>query len=249
MLQKLNRYLFVLLAVTWIVTYFVENNYRGVDKIAPEVLQEPLQTEARNEPEIRFVNQGYEYRLKPLFNYEINGLLVHQLNYKRFSIYSYAGVFQEDLCLIWGKNVSSKVFQSRNLTFSQDSRFAYYQWTGDINFNGNQLSNNHLIINSKDLERKLSSLNTGDQIRIKGKLVNVQAINADKTDRERPEEYRWVTSTVRTDSGAGACEIIYVEDIQVLQEGNPLAAEMHQGSLYGMIVLAVLTLALLFTGA
>ncbi len=248
MLQKLNRYLFILMVVTWIVTYFTENNYRGVDKIVPEVLQEPLQTDAKNEPEIKFVNQGYEYRLKPLFNYEINGLLVHQLNYKRFSIYSYAGVFQEDLCLIWGNNVSSKVYQSRALTFSQDSRFAYYQWTGNLDFNGNQLSNNHLIINSKELERKLKSLNTGDQIKIKGKLVNVQAINADKTNREKPEEYQWITSTVRTDSGAGACEIIYVEDIQVLQKGNPLAAELHQGSFYGLIALVVLNLALLFTG-
>ena len=248
MLQKLNRFLFLLLLVTWIVTYFVENNYRGVDKIVPEVLLEPRQTEAKNEPEIKFFNQGYEYRLQPQFNYEINGLLVHHLNYKRFSIYSYAGVFQEDLCLIWGGNVASKVYQSRDLTFSQDERFAYYQWTGNLEFNGSQLSNNHLIINSQELEKKLRSLNVGDQIKVKGKLVNVLAVNTDKTKLERPSSYQWRTSTIRTDTGAGACEIIYVEDIQVLQKGNPLAAEMHRGSLYGMIVLTVLTLALLFTG-
>ena len=136
-----------------------------------------------------------------------------------------------------------------SLTFSQDSRFAYYQWTGNLEFNGYQFSNNHLIINSKDLERKLQSLNTGDQVKIKGKLVDVVAVNTDKVNQEKPESYQWCTSTIRTDAGAGACEIIYVEDIQVLQKGSPLASELHQGSFYGLIVLIVLNLALLFTGA
>ena len=49
--------------------------------------------------------------------------------------------------------------------------------------------------------RKLSGLRIGDVVKLDGMLVNLQ----------NPEVGTMTTSLRRDDSGAGACEIIYVE--------------------------------------
>jgi hypothetical protein len=238
--SKLAKILFVILLAAWIVTYFTQDDYRDVQEIDPAVLKPPVQLDTTNKTHIKFTSKGYEYDLKPLYWYEINGLLVHRLNYKKFSIYSYADVFQEDLCLLWGSNVSGGIYQSPKLSFSQDGRFAYYQWTGNLNFNPTEISNNHLLINSKVLEKKLKALNNGDQVKITGLLVDVVARNIGATGVDKVGGYSWQTSTIRTDTGAGACEIIYVGDIEILQKGNPLSVNIHLFSFYGIIILLIL---------
>ncbi len=240
MASKLSKLLFILLLATWIITYFTQDSYRDVTDIAPPVMKPPIQLDTTSKEPIKFTSNGYEYDLKPLYHYEINGLLVHRLNYKKFSIYSYASVFQEDLCLLWGSNVTNRIYQSPNLTFSQDGRFAYYQWTGTLNFNTTEISNNHLLINSKALEKKLKELNNGDQVKITGFLVDVAARNISSTGVEKDAGYTWQTSTIRTDTGPGACEIIYVGDIEILKKGNPLAANLHLFCFYGVIIMLIL---------
>ena len=48
----------------------------------------------------------------------------------------------------------------------------------------------------------------GDHIRIKGYLVNVDAVKPNGS-----ESYYWHSSTSRTDTGDGACEVIYATEI------------------------------------
>ncbi len=69
----------------------------------------------------------------------------------------------------------------------------------------------------------MNSLNAGDRLRIKGKLVDVAAMNTIQANIDKPPSYKWQTSTVRTDTGPGACEIIYIENIEILKKGNQIA--------------------------
>jgi len=98
------------------------------------------------------------------------------------------------------------------------------------------------LIKDKRLERKIKKLVAGDQVNIKGKLVNVKAQLVGKADKWEPQTFSWNSSTNRTDQGAGACEVIYVEDVQVLKRANLLSRYLFSLSFYGLVVLIVLNL-------
>jgi len=232
-----NKILFCVLIITIAVTFFTRGNYRKVEKIHPEVLKEPIQTELADKQVIKFSKDEYRYELTPLYQYEINGLVVHKMDYTFFSIYKRDSVFPLDLCLIWGENTKSKVYQSKSLQFSQDARFCFYRWQGKVTFDHAALSNNHLVINNETLEKKIKKISTGDQVEIKGKLVNIKATNLGEAGTFDPEVFEWNSSTDREDSGAGACETIYVEDIKIIKKSNPISHDLYELSFYGLAIL------------
>jgi len=242
MLSKINKYIFWLLVIIFAITFFTKNNYRNTDKIAPEVLSEPIQTKVIGNDIIKFTRDDYKYELTPLFDYEINGLIAHKMDYTWFSIHKRDSVFPLDLCLIWGGNVGDGVYRDKSIHFSQDFRFCMVNWTKDVGFNLSQISNNHLVINDEELEKKLELLSAGDQIKIKGQLVNIVATNLGQPGQYDPEYFEWKSSANRTDSSAGACETIYVDDIEILQKGNPISFYLNKYSLYGIIILIILNI-------
>ena len=82
----------------------------------------------------------------------------------------------------------------------------------------------------------------GDQVRIEGKLVNVKAKLISPGGRFDSPEYSWNSSTSRTDSGAGACEVIYVEGITILKKANQFWRILFPISLYGILISVILYL-------
>lgn len=66
-------------------------------------------------------------------------------------------------------------------------------------------SNMHMIPADSDVEDRLKALRCGQIIRLKGFLVGV---------RENGE-WVWVSSGSRTDTGDGACEIVWVQSLEV----------------------------------
>jgi len=66
-------------------------------------------------------------------------------------------------------------------------------------------SNMHMIPARKDVERMLKNLRVGDIVLIRGFLVDV----------DHASGWHWRTSMSRTDSGDGACELVYVESLYV----------------------------------
>ncbi len=219
--------------------YYARNDYRSVDVIHPDVIREPIQTKTENQNIIQFSKNDYRYDLTPLYEYELNGLIVHKMDYRLFSIYKIDSVFPMDLCIMWGNNVKNKVYKSKSLKFSQDQRFAFWRWSGDINFNNHEVANVHLIIKDQDLESKIKNLNVGDQVKIKGQLVEVNAENIGKPGKYDPPKYKMKSSTVRTDSGAGACEILNVENLDILEKANVLPVTIFKMS-YIFLLLLVL---------
>ena len=67
-------------------------------------------------------------------------------------------------------------------------------------------ANTHIIPANEDVEYTLKKIRKGNLIHLEGFLVNI-----DKGD------YYWRTSTKRTDTGNGACEIVYTERLEILE--------------------------------
>jgi hypothetical protein len=97
------------------------------------------------------------------------------------------------------------------LEFSQMGRFLYWKPRDPARFplapdvilrSATQL---HLIPATERIESRLKRLRPGQLVAISGYLVDVTG----------PSRFVWRTSLTRTDTGAGACEIVYVETLEV----------------------------------
>jgi hypothetical protein len=66
-------------------------------------------------------------------------------------------------------------------------------------------SNMHMIPARQDIERALKKLRVGEIVFLRGYLVDV----------EHASGWYWRSSMSRTDSGDGACELVYVESLSV----------------------------------
>ncbi|OGB65633.1 hypothetical protein A2296_02650 [candidate division CPR3 bacterium RIFOXYB2_FULL_35_8] len=245
MFKKLNLIVFLILIATLVTTYFTRNNYRNIDNIHPAILTIPKQESLKDNKQFTFDREGYRYEVTPLFDYEINGFIVSSYNYAFIRFYKRDNVFPVDLCMLWGKNMETKIYQSKDVNFSQDTRFCYFSYTGEVSFNHDEISNNHIVVDNDMLEKQFTSLNSGDQVRIKGKLVNIKATSISKLNEYDPPYFEWNTSTTREDSGAGACETIYVEELEILQKGNHISALLFTVSIYALIVYTVINIILI----
>jgi hypothetical protein len=111
-----------------------------------------------------------------------------------------------DLALGWGPMSDTGVLERLSIRQS----FRFYHWT----FWGNppvpekdiisHSSNMHIIAADEAVLQKVKSLREGSLIRLAGVLVEATHPKADKP---------WRSSLTRTDTGEGACEIVYVRSL------------------------------------
>lgn len=246
MFQKINKYLFLIIFLTLGITFFAKDNYRGVNDIAPEVLRQPVQREIVPKGVLELTRHGHEYHLELLYDYQISGLVVSKINHSVFGTYEDDKTFPVDVCLIWGSNVSDRLYQNKSISFSHDGRFCLAQCGPDACIKWNEGSNNHLLPKNKEIENKLKSLLKGDQVMMKGKLVNMKAFTITKQGKPSREVGSWNTSTIREDNGGGACEVIYLEEIEILKRPNMIAYFLFRLSGYALILLVIFNVAIIF---
>lgn len=107
-----------------------------------------------------------------------------------------------DLALGWGPMSDSALLDRFKVT--QGARFysLYPQdETVDLGLALRHSANMHLIPANAAVRRALESVRAGQVVSLRGQLV----------DAARPDGFRWRTSLTREDTGAGACELFYVE--------------------------------------
>jgi hypothetical protein len=237
-LPRLRGWLFVALLIILAVSYCTRDRYKSVERIDPETVFAPVQTPIRDASPIRFSRDGYDFTLLPLFDYTLTGLVLSAQDYDRwFSISRTDRTFAKDICVLWGKTLQSRVHQDDALAVEQDMRWCFFRFQRNLAFDATEMSNNHLIAVTSAIRRQIGTIHGGDQVRIRGKLVNVRAAaNGAIRSSEHPS-LEWTTSTTRDDTGAGACEIVYVESVEILQKGNRLAHLLFSTSLYGAALL------------
>ena len=113
-----------------------------------------------------------------------------------------------DLALGWGPMSDQRVVDQ--LSISQGGRwYRFNARNGRYPLPASDLSahsaNMHMIPSNKDVAARLKALRSGELVVIRGYLVQVEGSGG----------WTWKSSLSRTDTGNGACELVWVEDLTV----------------------------------
>jgi hypothetical protein len=183
-------------------------------------MTEPLQG-ATDRQVFTTVIKGYTYTLTPRASYDISGLVVSQHSGDALlNIYHKADPGNiEDVCVVWGEAITNGSYQK--VRYKSEEFSCYYSWAESFTppFNPEKIANNHLIPADASIAEQIRAIRIGDQIRMRGLLVDYAVARGGQGVFTRK------TSLTRKDTGNGACEILYVTDLRVIQAGNHLEAD------------------------
>lgn len=238
--KMIERVFFWSLVLFLIVSFFARNNFKSVKSPNPKLFNEPVRAELLDPSLIEFSQDGFKFTLTPLYEYEMSALVVNRLDYSWFSLTRAGSAFPMDLCMTWGENIKSGAYRHSSVGFRQDFRFCFGNWSHASGFTWAEVSNNHLVIKDEAIRKKALSIVEGDQVRLKGKLVNVQAENVDgNLGKYENQISNWNSSVKLGDSGAGACEVVFVEELEIIKKGNPFFFYGFKFALY--LLLSILS--------
>lgn len=161
---------------------------------------EPLQTELAAVAPL----QHGRWMLTPRARYDITARVLGREDYRLDRI---ADLVPEDLALGWGPMSDNQVLQ--NFEISQSARFYGWQAHGQLPIAREAVidhsANTHVIPGDSRIGSQLAHLRVGQIVHLSGRLV----------DATRDDGVWLKTSLTRTDSGAGACEVMLVEQVEV----------------------------------
>ena len=174
---------------------------RGIER-APGVIAAAAPEQhviAANPPQ--FQKKGYTVTALARFT-----LMARVLGVERYRFDREADLAPVDLALGWGRMSDSAVLS--RIRISQGGRF--YQWrTDEYPIPRREIevdsANMHLIPATPEVAKQLKRARTGSIVRLSGYLVEARA----------GDGWRWVSSLTREDTGAGACELIWVEQLEL----------------------------------
>lgn len=195
----------VLLAI---VAAFFGWNYlhRPID-YPPGILisSEPNQTATVDEPLVRG-----SFNLKPLAHFTLDARVLHRKVYRWDR---QAVLVPVDLALGWGPMSDQRVLDQLKIT--QSMRFYWYEWTSQPPIPQEQIishsTNLHVIPSTPEIEALCKSLRAGTLVHLSGDLVEATA----------PGMGAWRSSLSRTDTGNGACELMWVKELSILPAASP----------------------------
>lgn len=202
-------------------------------EIDPALLNAPRQ-EATERAPFEFAYKGHTVRVRPVAEYELWGLVVSHNDIRSVAdiYHDSSSVDTKDLCVVWGENLQSG--ELGKVSFESGPWTCYYRYPEGVRFLGSEMSNNHLVTDQDALRSELDDIRVGDQIHVKGALVNYQL--------DDWRDYWRRTSTVRTDSGNGACEVLFFEELEVLVRGTPVWYALFRATLLLLALVAALFL-------
>lgn len=223
-MKKLLQIGFLVCAVsgaifTWSKQFIFE--YPERSELHPEVLRAPLQTDT-NQADFTFEYHGNEYFVEPVQEYDIAGIIVSHNNISSITdaYHTSKSVDFRDLCVVWGQNAKKDLLEQMSFWSEPwtcwtkaNTEDAYYRFFDD------ELSNNHLLADRSTVRDTINSARIGDQIRLKGFLVNYGLKNNRQYERK--------SSLTRTDTGNGACETVFVEQAEILRVSSPFWRGIH----------------------
>jgi hypothetical protein len=204
--------------------------YRSVppSDLLPAVKGEPLQTEVLpGDSAPGCSRDGYSWSFEPLYRYDISAY-VFGVSHKLAS--DFDGVMAADLGLLWGENARDGLYRHTELRVRMDWFRA--SWKDGYHFDMDSAANTHIVTCDPAVYKKVRGVRMGDQVRVRGLLVGV---NINKGGSGGPLTAR--SSVSRTDTGGGACEIVYVRapaDIEILSRAFPLWALLMKVSGAGL---------------
>jgi hypothetical protein len=241
--RRVNLAMALFLALIALSLVF-DNRLPAPDKLVARIADEPLQTETDAEPFTRTVN-NMTYQVVPVANYDLSGLVVSFHDSKTWWDYIHEAAHDyvnvDDLCVVWGADAVTGIY--REVSFSNSEFSCEWESSRPTSspFQPDGFSNNHMLTDKPYIARALRSLRVGDQIRFSGYLVNYSNVTMSP-------DFSRNSSTTRDDTGPGACEVVWVTDLQVLHAATRLWLYLRWLSVIGLIVTAVIWLALPYRG-
>ncbi|HJX24613.1 MAG TPA: hypothetical protein VJ252_00530 [Chthoniobacterales bacterium] len=148
------------------------------------------------------------FHLKPLAVFSIDARVLHR---KVYRYDNQAALVPVDLALGWGPMSDQRVLDQ--LSISQSGRFYWYQYRQPPIPKDQIIShstNVHIIPATSAIASRCKSLRAGSLIHLSGDLVEATG----------PGIGSWRSSLSRTDSGNGACELMWVKEISTLSESD-----------------------------
>lgn len=223
--------LLLLVAVVLGLAWTQKDRLPPPQELLPDLAQAPAQTPVEDAP-FRFGYRKHEYEVKTLAAYELWGVIVSHNDITGLAdIYHSADSFDtKDVCVLWGGNAGRDDYLKAR--FSSGAWTCYYEYPEGVSLNPQEVSNNHLITTSASLRKAINGLHKGDQIHFRGRLVSYRDLKA-------PEFWR-TSSLTRSDSGNGACEVVLVEQLDVLKPGNPGWRKTYQLAAWAFLALLAL---------
>lgn len=137
--------------------------------------------------------------LSPLAGFSAEARVLSRRDY---SLGREASLSPTDLALGWQRMEHDAVLSQ--LDISQGNRWYRYRWSAGPPIPPREIAessaNMHLIPSDEATAAALRAIRRGDRVRVDGWLVEAQSTDG----------WRWRSSTRRDDTGAGACELVYV---------------------------------------
>ena len=144
------------------------------------------------------------YAITPLEDFSIDARVLSRQDYK---LDREAQLSPIDLALGWGPMADPEVLSQ--IEVSQSNRWYHWQTAKfpiprrDIETHS---ANMHMIASDPAIADELSRVKAKDRIHLEGKLVEVRG----------DDGWHWRSSLTRDDTGAGACEVVWVTRLDVL---------------------------------
>jgi hypothetical protein len=217
-MHRLVRYAMIASLVAAAVAWWMKDELPPPERILEYVHEEPKQARAVGKPADITVN-GVSYRLHPRYAYELSGLVVSLHDSDTWWDYAHKAwsdhINVVDLCVVWGDNAKSGAY--KGVSFSNNQWECHWQaksWDSHRAFNTAQVSNNHMVTDDPAVAKGLRAVRIGDQVRLVGYLIDYT------TYKDGQQLGTRVSSETRTDTGNGACEVLYIESLQVLHSAG-----------------------------
>jgi hypothetical protein len=145
-----------------------------------------------------------EFLILPQAEFDIKARVLSKKNY-RFG--QEARLSPVDLALGWGRMSDQQVLDK--VEISQNNRF-YFWRVKEYPIPQDEIvrnsANMHMVPASDEVHEVLDDVREGHVVHLRGYLVNIRG----------KDGWYWNTSLERSDSGNGACELIWIEKAEIL---------------------------------
>ena len=147
------------------------------------------------------------FYLKPLAIFSLDARVLHRKVYRWDR---QAALVPVDLALGWGPMSDQRVLDRLKIT--QSMRFYWYEYKMPPPISPEEIishsTNLHVIPSTREIESRCKSLRAGALVHLSGDLVEATT----------PGMGAWRSSLSRTDTGNGACELMWVTELSILTE-------------------------------
>ena len=195
----MKKLLFIIAVVG--IAFWQHDQNRVIDNIDGMIAKAaPIQKNLSNASTFKYE----DYTFTPLANFAIEARV---LSRKKYSSGREGNLSPLDLALGWGPMSSNQVLDK--IDISQGNRF-YYWRVQEFPIPKKEIirhsSNMHMIPANEQVAKQLADVREGNVVALVGQLVKINASDG----------WRWKSSLSRTDTGAGACELIWVKEVSIL---------------------------------